>query len=105
MRRLTADCDRVIVAGLLTSDSANFNTQHMLKLLQVMMEIRISEDYCRSDIYVLDYGNISLGHLSKVTPSYVKKYELCVLVSTTNIVLINNATNACDSAKDIDYQL
>jgi hypothetical protein len=87
MRRLTPDCDRVIVAGLLTSDSANFNTQHILKLLQMIMEIRISEDYCRSDIHVFDYGNISLGHMTKITPSYLKKFELCVLVSTTNIVL------------------
>ena len=105
MRRLTADCDRVVVTGLLTSDSANFNTQHILKLLQIIMEIRISEDYCRSDIHVFELGNISLGHMTKITPSYVKKYELCVLVSTTNIVLISNDTNAWDSAKYIDYQL
>jgi len=49
------------------------------------MEIRISEDYCRSDIYVADYGNMTLRHVTKITPSVVKKFELCALVSSTNI--------------------
>lgn len=43
------------------------------------MEIRISEDYCFSDVYVLDLQNCSLGHVRQVTIPLVKKYELCVL--------------------------
>jgi len=63
---------------------------YALKLFQMMMEIRISEDYWRSDIYVADYGNFTLRHVTKVTPSLVKKFELCALVGSTNIFCVNN---------------
>ena len=58
------------------------------------MEIRISEDYCLSDILVADYANITLHHISKATPSLVKKYEMCALVSNTNNFYINNDNRA-----------
>ena len=62
-----------------------------------MMEMRISEDYCRSDILVVDYGNMTLGHMSKVTPSYVKKFELGGFVSSNNNFSVNNDSRNLDS--------
>jgi hypothetical protein len=85
MPQLTADCDRVVVLGVQPSDGTDFNILYVIKLFQLIMEIRISEDYCLSDIYVVDYGNITLRHITKATPSMVKKYELCALVSFRNI--------------------
>ena len=93
MPHLTPECDRVVIISLPPSDGMDLNTLSVLKLIQMVMEIRISEDYCRSDIYVMDYGNITLRHVTKITPSYMKKYELCIVVSSTNIFwLINNCS-------------
>jgi hypothetical protein len=51
----------------------------------MVQEIKVSEDYCRSDIIVVDLNNYSLDHLLKFSVPYVKKLELCVLVSTVVI--------------------
>jgi len=90
MPQLTPDCDRVIVCGLQPTDGMEFNMLYELKLFQMMMEIRISEDYCRSDIYIMDYANITLRHVTKITPTLVKKFELCAIVSSKNIFSVNN---------------
>ena len=71
------------LSGLPSSDGTDTNTLYVNRLMQMMMEIRISEDYCLSDIYVVDFGNTSLRHITKITLSLVEKYELCVLVSST----------------------
>jgi len=94
MPQLTPNCDRVVVAGLLPTDGMEFNPLYALKLFQIMIEIRISEDYCRSDIYVMDFGNFTLRHVTKVTPSIVKKFELCAVVSSTNIFCVNNKSKS-----------
>jgi hypothetical protein len=90
MPQLTPDCDRVVVIGWPPSDEKDLILLHMIRLLQMMMEIRMSEDYFRSDIYVVDYGNLTLRHVTKFTPSIIKKYELCAFVSNTNIFCVNN---------------
>jgi len=90
MPQLTPDCDRVVVLALPPTDGVDFNTLHVVKLFQMMTEIRISEDYCRSDIYVADYGNFTLRHVTKITPSLVKKLELCAVVSSKNNFCVNN---------------
>jgi hypothetical protein len=72
------------------SDGMDFIPLNVIKVFQMMMEIRISEDYCRSDIYVSDYGHLTLRHVTKVTPSLVKKFELCAIVSSTNNLCMNN---------------
>jgi len=62
----------------------------VLKLFQMVMEIRISEDYWRSDIYVIDFGNFTLRHVTKITPSIVKKLQLCATVSSKNMFCVND---------------
>jgi len=59
------------------------------KMIQLVMEIRSSEDYCLSDIYVVDYANMSPRHVTKFTPELMKKYELCAFVSSTYNYCIN----------------
>jgi len=90
MTQLTPECDRVMVVGLPPTDGMEFNMLYVVRLLQMLMEIRISEDYWRSDIYVIDFGNFTLRHVTKVTPSFVKKFELCAIVSSKNIFCLNN---------------
>jgi len=94
MPQLTADCDRVVVIGLQPLERTDINQNYVIRLVQLIMEIRISEDYCLSDIYVVDYGNITVRHITKATTSMVKKYELCALVSFTNIFYVNYCSGA-----------
>ena len=90
MPQLTPDFDRFIVISLPPSDGMDYNPLYVVKLIQMVMEIRISEDYCCSDIYVVDFRNITLRHVIRTTPSYVKKYELCAVVSGKNIFCVIN---------------
>jgi len=85
MPQLTADCDRVVVIGVPPSDGMDFNPLHVIRLFQMMMEIRMSEDYYLSDIHVADFGNFTVRHITKITPSLVKKLELCAFVSSKYI--------------------
>jgi hypothetical protein len=66
--------------GLLNPDVKEFDLLHQIKLSQMVQEIRMSEDYCRSDILVADMSNYSLAHILKFSVPLVKKYELCALV-------------------------
>jgi len=90
MPQLTPDGNRVIVLGVPPSDGVEFNALYTFKLIQMVNEIRISEDYCLSDIIVADYSNFTLLHFTKMTPSLLKKYELCAFVSSTYIFYVNN---------------
>jgi hypothetical protein len=83
MPQLTPDFERIIVI-VFPTDGTDFIPEYTVRLIQMVMEIIISEDYCRSVIMVIDFGNINLRHVTKITPSWVKKYELCTFVSSTN---------------------
>jgi len=83
MTQLTTDCDRVVVIYIPTSDVMDFNILRIMRLLQMMMEIKTSEVFCRSDIYVAHYGNLTLRQISEITPSMLTKFELCAFVCYT----------------------
>jgi hypothetical protein len=53
----------------------------------MVMEIRISEDYCSSDIHIYDLSFMSVGHISKFTLPLLKKYEMCAVVSVARNIL------------------
>jgi hypothetical protein len=86
MPQLTPNCDRVTILGFSSPDITNFDVMHQIKIGQMILEIRISEDYCLSDIYILDFNNCTLGHVSKFTLPVLKKYLLCAIVSTSSII-------------------
>jgi hypothetical protein len=90
MPQLTPDYERVIVCGLLHPDDKTYDYLKQVQLMQMMQEIRISEDYCRSDIIVSDLANYSLAHILKISVPNVKKYELCAIVSS--LVIRNKFT-------------
>jgi hypothetical protein len=83
MPRLTADYDRVMVFHLLTADTTHYDVLNLLKMIQMVMEVRISEDYCRSDIQIYDLSSFRVEHLTKFTLPLMKKYEMCAFVSST----------------------
>jgi len=83
MPQLTSDCDRIVVLGLPPSYGMDFNTLNVIRIIQTMMEITISEDYCRCDIYVVDFGGITFCHITKIANSMLTKFELCDLVRST----------------------
>jgi hypothetical protein len=93
MPQLTQDCDRVTTFGLHTSDNKDFNVLHFIKIGLMILEIRMCEDYYLSDIYIMDVANYSVAHIAKITIPILKKYELCVLVSTANIINTNVNAN------------
>lgn len=85
--QLTADCDRVAIIGLQTSDVIDYDTLNHIKIGQLLQEIRICEDYCLSDIYILDFAKYSLGHVPKISLPLLRKLQLCSLVSIENCAL------------------
>jgi hypothetical protein len=87
MSQLTPDYDRVVLFRAQTSDTTHYNTVNTVKMCHMVMEIRISEDYCLSDVYIVDLANYSLGHVRQITIPILRKFELCVLVSTEKFIL------------------
>jgi len=81
MPQLTQDFDRVIVLGLSSTDAASFDALDQAKIGQMVLEIRMSEDYCSSDIYIVDLSRYTLGHVPKFSLPLIKKHLLCAFVS------------------------
>jgi len=81
MPQLTTDFDRVIINVLQSNDVTKYDVLKNTKLALMVSEIRISEDYCHSDVVIIDFANFTLPHVAKITLTDVKKYELCALVS------------------------
>jgi hypothetical protein len=86
MPQLTPEYERVTIYGFLTSDTTHFNIIEYIKMIQMIQEIRMSEEYCSSDITIFDLANYTLAHVPKISLADVKKYELCALVSISIIM-------------------
>ena len=85
MPQLTPEFERVIIYALSSTDAAHFDICSYTK--QMGQEVRISENYCHSDILAIDLANYTMVHVLNVSLKDVKKYELCVLVSA--LVILN----------------
>jgi hypothetical protein len=68
------------VLGCLDRDPANTIVHDILKLCFMVQEVRMCEDYCISDIYIMDYNRFTVGHIGKVTLPILKKMEVCAMV-------------------------
>ena len=55
----------------------------------MLMEIRNSKEYYRSVIHIFDMASHTLSHAALITLIHLKKYELCVIVSTAYCRLLN----------------
>ena len=81
MPQLTAEFDRFTVYSMVSTDAKHFYPEYCMKVMLMLQDIRISEDYCHSDIIILDLANYTVAHAAKFSTAVLKKYEFCVLVS------------------------
>ena len=81
MPQLTPEFERVIIYSYPPTGAKNFDVCNFIKQILMVQEVRMSEDYCHSDIILVDFANYSVGHVPKISLTDLKKYELCVLVS------------------------
>jgi len=93
MPQLTPEYDRVIICGCAPKGAGNYDVLNSIKIMLLVQEIRISEDYCCSDILIYDFANFILEYAAKVTLTHLKKYELCFMVSA---LLIRNGLTHCE---------
>ncbi|KAJ4427037.1 hypothetical protein ANN_26836 [Periplaneta americana] len=80
MPELTPEGDRIIVIKYLTKDAINYMHEDLARVALMINEARMCEEYCFSDIYVLDMENYTLGHASRVTFTIAKKFAVCLMV-------------------------
>ncbi|XP_069698949.1 uncharacterized protein [Periplaneta americana] len=76
----TPEGDRVTMIKYLTKDAINYTHEDLVRSCTMANEVRMCEEYCFSDIYVLDLENYTLGHASRITFTAAKKAEICFLV-------------------------
>jgi hypothetical protein len=81
MPQLTPEFERVIIYAFQSTDVTHFDPIDCIKVMLMVQDIRISEDYCHSEIVIIDLANYTLGHVTKISLTHMKKYELCILVS------------------------
>ncbi|XP_069698948.1 alpha-tocopherol transfer protein-like isoform X1 [Periplaneta americana] len=75
----TPEGDRVTMIKYLTKDAINYTHEDLVRSCTMANEVRMCEEYCFSDIYVLDLENYTLGHASRITFTAAKKAEICFL--------------------------
>lgn len=77
--RLTEECYRVVIIGNLDPDATNYNLLDVFKIVFMVGDVRLSEDCCLGDIYIVDLANFGLGHMAKITITALKKLEVCAM--------------------------
>jgi hypothetical protein len=92
MPQMTPEFERVVIAALLTPDIRKLDSLSYFKLSQMVQEIRLSEDYCRADIYLVDCRYGTLEHIPTITPTKLKKAQLCGLVSSEKFAHVYKST-------------
>jgi hypothetical protein len=66
--------------GNLNPDATNYNLLNVFKIVFMVGDVRLSEDCCLGDVYIVDMANFGLGHMAKITITAVKKLEVCAMV-------------------------
>ncbi|XP_069698940.1 alpha-tocopherol transfer protein-like isoform X2 [Periplaneta americana] len=79
MPELTPEGDRVVMIKYLTKDANNYQYEDVIRLGLMTTEVRMSEDYCFTDIFILDMENYTLAHACNVKFTSAKKCEVCLM--------------------------
>ncbi|XP_069680231.1 retinol-binding protein pinta-like [Periplaneta americana] len=79
MPDLTENYERVVCYSLQNNDSTLFNPDDFFKFTLMTLDVRMCEEYCLSDIYILDLGKFTLAHVAKVNIAGLRKYEVCAM--------------------------
>jgi hypothetical protein len=69
-----------VVVGNLDTDATHYNILDVFKVVFMVGDVRMSEDCCLGDIYIVDLGNFGLGHMAKITITAFRKLEVCAMV-------------------------
>ncbi|XP_072395227.1 uncharacterized protein [Diabrotica undecimpunctata] len=96
---LTPNFQRVIVCKI-NGNPEKLDGDQPIVLMTHFNEVKIWEDLSLGDIYVLDYKNLKLGHVAKVTPQMFKKVDfICEEVWNNQIkeMHIINAPSVADA--------
>ncbi|XP_069698944.1 alpha-tocopherol transfer protein-like isoform X4 [Periplaneta americana] len=99
MPELTPEGDRVILIKYLTKDATNYVPEDLIRLSLMAAEVRMCEDYCRKDIYVLDMQNYTFGHAYKVKFTSFKKGEVGLTKAFSSRLKAVHFINAPSSAE------
>ncbi|KAJ9598611.1 hypothetical protein L9F63_010701 [Diploptera punctata] len=78
--KLTPDLNRVLLFGYYTKElDDDYSVWDSVKLMLMVTEIRLVEDYNLKDIYIMDMKNLRFDHIKRITFTVVKKLEACFL--------------------------
>lgn len=66
---------------LTSSNADEFNVYHCVGSLQNYLEIRMITDVMMGEIFIIDFGNLTFAHLTKLTPVHIKKVFMAAEVS------------------------
>ncbi|XP_063220836.1 alpha-tocopherol transfer protein-like [Bacillus rossius redtenbacheri] len=77
MPHLTPSLTAVIVFRYTGAPGWEFDPMLMFKLVFMVSEVRLRECFAQGEEIVMDMSNFTLGHITRVSPSMMKKVELC----------------------------
>ncbi|XP_020284646.1 alpha-tocopherol transfer protein-like isoform X2 [Pseudomyrmex gracilis] len=66
---LTEEGYRVTIGSLNNFNSDKFSLQALIRRILMILDIRLKEEVCLSNIMVIDLKNVSPAHLAKVSPT------------------------------------
>ncbi|CAH1163227.1 unnamed protein product [Phaedon cochleariae] len=69
----TDDGYRITVFKLKNTDPAHYNVPEFLGSFFNSLEVRLHEDYFVGEILIYDFKDMSLGHMVKITPMWMKR--------------------------------
>ncbi|XP_031332058.1 alpha-tocopherol transfer protein-like isoform X2 [Photinus pyralis] len=92
----TAAFSRIICFKLKDANVEKFDVIDTLGYLMNIIEVRLREDFCLSDIYIYDLQGTTIGHVLKISPTILKKMnylmEKLYKISIEGIHIINAPT-------------
>ncbi|PSN57146.1 hypothetical protein C0J52_01304 [Blattella germanica] len=74
--RLTSELERVTLVSCLDSNPDHYHVYDILKLMFMVCEIRMREDYHLSDVILVDLDNITVAHVIKYTLPVLRRLEI-----------------------------
>ncbi|KAJ9584950.1 hypothetical protein L9F63_020699, partial [Diploptera punctata] len=74
--QLTEEYDRVSLLTCIDPDPDKYIVFDIMKMMAMVLEIRCNEDYHMSDILLVDFNNLTIGHVVKYTLPVLKKLEV-----------------------------
>ncbi|KAJ4426908.1 hypothetical protein ANN_26707 [Periplaneta americana] len=80
MPQLTPEYDRVVCFGSLSEDPTDFVIEDWYRMSLMTFEVRMCEDYCPRDIFIIDLANLTQAHVAKYSFPSMKKVEVCTMV-------------------------